>query len=130
MNVQIIDVQFSGFPIHLTFGFRHSSFTRMDYTQDTFDANVLQSSKPVLVDFWAAWCGPCKAMAPIVEELAAEMPQMTFGKVNVDENSALAQRFNILSIPTFIIFKGGQVVDQFTGSMTKEALKARLEKHA
>ena len=101
----------------------------MEYTQDNFDAQVLQSAKPVLVDFWDAWRGPCKVMAPVIDELANEMPQMTFGKVNVDEHPMLAQRFNILSIPTFIVFKGGQVVDQFTGSMSKEAFKARLERH-
>lgn len=101
----------------------------MDLNQDNFDATVLQAGKPVLVDFWAPWCGPCKVMSPIVEELAGEMEGVTIAKVNVDENQELAQQFNVLSIPTFLVFKGGQVVEQFSGSMSKEVLKEKLEKH-
>ncbi len=101
----------------------------MDLNQDNFDATVLQADKPVLIDFWAPWCGPCKVMSPVVEELAGEMEGVTIAKVNVDDNPALAQQFNVLSIPTFLVFKGGQVVEQFSGSMGKEALKEKLEKH-
>ncbi len=99
------------------------------FTQDNFDAAVLQAEKPVLVDFWAPWCGPCKMMSPIIEELAGEMEEVVIGKVNVDENADIAQRYNILSIPTFIVFKGGQVVEQFSGAMNKEQLKEKLQKH-
>lgn len=101
----------------------------MDLNQDNFDATVLQAGKPVLVDFWAPWCGPCKVMSPIVEELAGEMEGVTIAKVNVDDNQELAQQFNVLSIPTFLVFKGGQVVEQFSGSMSKEVLKEKLAKH-
>lgn len=103
--------------------------SELTLNQDNFDASVLQAEKPVLVDFWAPWCGPCKVMSPIVEELAGEMDAAIIGKVNVDENQEIAQRYNILSIPTFIIFKGGQVVEQFSGSMTKDQLREKLEKH-
>ncbi len=99
------------------------------FTQDNFDTSVLQAEKPVLVDFWAPWCGPCKLMSPVIEELAEETEEVIIGKVNVDENADIAQRYNILSIPTFIVFKGGQVVEQFSGAMNKEQLKEKLEKH-
>ena len=101
----------------------------MDLNQDNFDATVLQADKPVVIDFWAPWCGPCKVMSPIVEELAGELDNVTVAKVNVDDNPALAQQFNVLSIPTFLVFKGGQVVEQFSGSMSKEMLKEKVEKH-
>ena len=100
-----------------------------ELTTSNFDSEVLQAEGLVLVDFWAPWCGPCKLMSPIVDEVGAEMDQVAVGKVNVDENQELAQKHNILSIPTFILFKGGQVVDQFSGSMRKEALQQKIEKH-
>ncbi len=102
----------------------------LELTSANFDASVLASSDLVLVDFWAPWCGPCKLMAPVMEELAGELTEVVFAKVNVDDHSDIAQRYNILSIPTFLIFKGGQVVDQFSGSMTKDALRAKIEKHS
>lgn len=98
----------------------------MDLTSANFDATVLQSSLPVFIDFWAPWCGPCRTMSPIVEELGSEMHDLVVAKVNVDEAPDLAQRYNILSIPTYIIFKGGNVVEQFSGSTTKEALRERI----
>ncbi|HLD18024.1 MAG TPA: thioredoxin [Patescibacteria group bacterium] len=97
-------------------------------TTANFEKEVLQASQPVLVDFWATWCGPCRMMGPIVEELAREMENLVVGKLNVDEASEIAQQYNILSIPTFVLFKNGQVVDQFSGAMSKEMLRARVEK--
>jgi thioredoxin 1 len=102
--------------------------SEINLTVQTFDQIILQSDKPIFVDFWAPWCGPCRMMVPVVEELAAEMDTAVIAKLNVDEETEVAQRFNILSIPTFMIFKGGQPVDQFSGAMTKEALRERIEK--
>ncbi len=96
----------------------------------TFAQDVLQSSVPVVVDFWAEWCGPCRMMGPLTEELADEMDesQVKIGKMNVDENPAVPGQYGVMSIPTFLIFKKGQVVDQIVGSMPKEALKERISK--
>ena len=102
----------------------------LDLTPANFDEQVLQSDTPVLVDFWAPWCAPCKLMEPVIAEVAEDLNgKVLFGKVNVDEGQELAQKYNILSVPTFIVFKSGEVVDQFSGSMTEIDMKAKLEKH-
>ncbi|MDO9231322.1 MAG: thioredoxin [bacterium] len=99
------------------------------FTDQNFDQEVLKSEMPTLVDFWAPWCGPCQMMGPIVEELAKEMEgKAKIGKLNVDENSQVAQTFSIMSIPTIMIFKGGKMVKQLVGVQSKEALKEELEK--
>ena len=94
-------------------------------TEQNFTAEVLQSEKPVLVDFWATWCGPCKRQAPVVEELAGE--GYAVGKVDVDEQPGLAQQYRIMSIPTLVIFKGGKEAERFVGLTSKEVLKHALE---
>lgn len=101
------------------------------FTVDNFEAEVLKSDTPVLVDFWAPWCGPCRMMGPLVEQISDEVEstQLKVGKCNVDENGALAMTYGIMSIPAFFVFKNGAIVDQIVGSMDKEALKERVLKH-
>ncbi len=95
-----------------------------------FEAEVLKSDKPVLVDFWAPWCGPCQMMGPLVEELAGEYEgKVKVAKLNVDENQVVAGKYKVMSIPTFLVFKGGEVVDQMIGGVQKEKLKEMVEKH-
>ena len=97
------------------------------FTTDNFETEVLNAEKPVLVDFWAVWCGPCQMMAPILHELEAEMPDVQIGKVNVDEQMDLARQFRVVSIPTLIIFKNGQEVQRMVGVTSKEELKDALK---
>ena len=97
-------------------------------TDQNFDQEVLKSDKPVLVDFWAAWCGPCQMMGPIIDELAEEMKdKVKIGKLNVDENRETATNYSVMSIPTLIIFKDGKVVKQLVGVQAKENLKEELK---
>ena len=102
----------------------------LEFNDNNFKEEVLNSDKPVLVDFWAAWCGPCKLLGPTIEELHKEMgDKAKIGKVNVDENQALAAAYGIMSIPTVIILKGGQIVEQFIKKKKKGVYIDALNKH-
>ncbi|CAD77425.1 MULTISPECIES: thioredoxin [Rhodopirellula] len=97
-----------------------------EFNDDNFDSEVLKSDSPVLVDFWAPWCGPCRQIAPMIDELASENPGVKIGKVNIDDNPGAAQKFGINSIPTLLLFKNGEIADTFVGVRPKAALQDAL----
>ena len=100
------------------------------FTDGNFDQSVINASTPVLVDFWAEWCGPCKRLAPTVDELASDYDgKVVVGKLNVDDNPNTAFKFSIRGIPTLLLFKGGQVVEQVVGLADKAALKKLIDRH-
>jgi thioredoxin 1 len=102
----------------------------LEINEEKFDQEVLKANLPVLVDFWAPWCGPCKMLGPVLEEVAAANDsRLKVVKVNVDENPDLAQKYEVMGIPAMFLFKTGDVIDSFTGAMSKQALTEKLEKY-
>jgi len=95
-------------------------------SEENFEEEVMKSEKPVILDFYADWCGPCKMMSPIIDEIAEEMPEVKVGKVNVDENGDLAMKYDVSSIPTILIVKNGEVSKTFVGVTEKEEIKGAI----
>lgn len=102
----------------------------LHFTEKTFEEEAIKADKPVLVDFWAQWCGPCRSVAPVLEELSNEYEgKAVIGKVNVDEENELAQKFRIMSIPTVILFNKGEIVEKVIGARTKKDYAAMIDKY-
>jgi thioredoxin 1 len=102
--------------------------SEMEFTDANFDQEVLKSSQPVLVDFWAPWCGPCKMIAPIVSELSTEYAgKLKVGKLNTDDNQGVAARYGVMSIPTVMIFKNGEMVARIVGAQPKQAFTGKID---
>lgn len=102
--------------------------SELQLTDDTFDKEVLKSSQPVLVDFWAPWCGPCRMLGPVIDELAKEYEgKVRVGKLNVDDNQSVASRYNVSAIPTLLVFKGGKVEQQMVGVHSKADIQKVLD---
>ncbi len=98
----------------------------LQITKENFEQEVLRSDKPVLLDFWAPWCGPCRMVSPIIDEIAAERADIKVGKINVDEQMELAQQFQVMSIPMLVVMKDGQIAQQAVGARSKDQILAML----
>ena len=102
----------------------------LEFTEQNFQSEVLGSSKPVLVDFWAPWCGPCRAIAPTIDKLADDYQgKVAIGKVNTDDQPSIAESYGISAIPTVLLFKGGQIVQRFVGAVNRDKLASALDAH-